>query len=210
MTAPAGPLTPDKSSFSYIMRDGILARLKETQIFGSVVKWSRNKMKGPIQLENIPYFGCYLIEEFLSADGDSNAGAPKFVHLLRLGFSVIIISNDNDVAEWNLDQAHWAIMNYLHRQDWFRFPMPVGIKAVDIEGVEKGVRKHVFGNRASNNETPIAELQMDLTIKYRTYFEPYVPDDFDTMHVTVAPTWPYDPGAYVPPFTIQYDLQENE
>jgi hypothetical protein len=202
-------LTPDINSFSYIVRDGILERLKTFPTFSSVKKWSRNRMKGPIQGGEIPYFGVYFTEETMTPDGDPNAGAPKFTHHLKLTFQVVIQCNDNDVAEQNLDTAHWAIMNYLHRQDWFRFPMPTPITHVDIEGIERGFRKHQFGNAGLNNETPVAELQMDLTLKFRTYFEPYVPDDFNRMHVTVAHPWPYDPGAYDPPFTMVYDLMEN-
>ena len=202
-------LTPATNSYSYIIRDQILERMKTIPTFSSVKKFSRNKMKGPIQNENLPYLGCFLMDETMTPDGDSNAGAPKFIHMLRIGFLVVIQCNDNDLAEQNLDVAHWAIMGYLHRQDWFRFPMPAPYPPIDIEGVEKGSRRHSFGNAGLNNEMPIAELMMDLTLKYRTYFEPYVPDDLKSIHVTVAPTWPYDPKAYVPPFTVEYDLESE-
>jgi hypothetical protein len=201
--------TPETNSFSYIIREGILERLKASPTFSSVAKFSRNRIKGPVQRSYLPYLGCYILEETLTTDGDPNAGAPKFTHHLKLGFSVIIQCLDDEAAERNLDTAHWAIMNYLHRADWHRFPMPPGIKNVDIEGIEKGLRKHIFGNASLNNETPIAELQMDLTFKYRSYFEPYIYDHFDTLGVTVAPHWPYDPGAYVPEFKTEYDLNPD-
>ncbi|HMF27132.1 MAG TPA: hypothetical protein VKE42_00080, partial [Candidatus Cybelea sp.] len=78
-------------------------------------------------------------------------------------------------------------------------------EAIHIEAVTRGSRKYVFGNRLSNVETPVAELQMDLTLVHRTSFPPFIPDTLNRIHVTVAYPWPYDPNVNEP-FTVQYDL----
>jgi hypothetical protein len=96
-------------------------------------------------------------------------------------------------------------MNLLTNPMWHTFPMPSPFPAVEIESVTRGSRRHAFGNSGQNNETPFAELQMDLTIMFRTGFPPVITDTLDTVHVTVAYPWPFDPGAN-DPFTIQYDL----
>jgi hypothetical protein len=201
-------INPAIYSYSFIIRDGILERLKAAPTFSSIKKFAKNRGKGPVQNENLPFLACYFMDEMLGPDGDINAGAPHFMHRLKLGFSVIVQSNDNEVAEKNLDIAHWAIMNYLTRQDWWHFKMPDPWPDVQIEGVERGSRKFVFGNTALNNETPIAELQMDLTLVHRTYFPPEVLDQFLSMHVTVAGEWPYDPNAG-DSFPIVYDIPQD-
>jgi len=42
-----------------------------------------------------------------------------------------------------------------------------------------------------NNETPVAELQYDVTIKYRSEFAPHIEDDLEEIDVTTA----FPPGA---------------
>lgn len=208
---PAVPIVnPAAHSFSYIIRDGILARMKTRPTFQSVKKFARNKMQGQVQKENLPYFGCFLLRDRFGPDGDTNAGAPHFMHRTDIGFSVMISCDDVDVAENNLDLAHWSIMTYLTRQDWWHFKMPEGspFPEVQIESIEGGEWKPNYG-REVNHETPWAEMAMQVYIKYRTIFEPEVLDRFEKMHVTVAPKWPYDPGAYDPPFVAEYDLPQD-
>jgi hypothetical protein len=203
------PLPPLVQSHSWYIREGILERLKTIPIFSTVKTFARNRGKGPIQNELLPFLACYFVDEPFGPDGDINAGEPGFQHRLKLGFSVILQSNNNDGLEQNLDMAHWAIMNYLTRQDWWRFPMPPPYPPTMIEGVERGYRKHVFGNAGLNNETPIGELQMELTFVHRTYFNPLVTDNFLNMHVTVvAGKWPYDPDAG-DSFPIVYNIPQN-
>jgi hypothetical protein len=214
---PVIPFGADKHSYSYIIREGWLSRLALLPDFaGSVKKFGRNRMKGPIQSDQYPYLAVYFCEENMTPDGDSNAGAPKFIHLLKLGFQLLVKCNDEHVAEDNLNQGHWSIMNMLHSQDWFRFKCQpytnengVVKNLVDIEGVERIWHKNNYGNATLTNETPYAELQMEMILKYRSFFSPFVTNLFQTLHVEVAPKWPYDPGAYVPPFITQYTLEEN-
>src|SRR5215831_7581748 len=135
-------LTPDVYSYSFIIRDGILERIKQMPMFQNIAKFGTTKM-GRVQLEDIPFFGCYLISEKLTPDGDANAGEARFVHALKLGFSVIIQNNNEEAAEASLDTAHWALMNYLTHPDWHRFDVP-GFPRIHIESVIEGNRKHVY------------------------------------------------------------------
>jgi hypothetical protein len=198
-------LTPNIYSYSFIIRDGILQRIKQVPTFASVKKFSTTVANRIQPADQIPYFGCYLIDEQLTPDGDANAGEPRFLHTVKIGFSVVIANNDAEAAEASLDSAHWALMNLLTNPAWHRFVVP-GYEPIHIEGITRGSRKHIFGNAANTNETPLAELRMDLTFTHRTSFRPGPFDDLKSMHVTVAYPWPYDPGAYDPPFTVEYQF----
>jgi hypothetical protein len=212
-TPPSSSFTPDLHSYSYIIRDGWLQRIKAVPTFQNIKKFGTTKMNR-IQVDQLPFLGVYFLDEQTRADGDWDAGAPHFVVDLKLGFSVIVESSDETVAENNLDSAFWTLINMLSYQYWFRFPMPPGTvdamgkpcPFIDTEGVTRGQRFHKFGNAGINNETPVAELQFDMTLRYHEYFSPWPFDDLKTMHVTVAHPWPYDPDANVPPFTVQYDI----
>ena len=207
MNAPISTLTPEINSYSYIIRDGILARLKELPTFQNIKKWGTTKMQR-IQTDQIPFFGCYFIRERTSPDGDATAGEPRFIYETRIGYQVIVQSNDEAVAERALDAASVTIENLLRRQDWHRFLTPAAPPddVVEIEGVLGGERKFVFGNSSITNETPVAELQMERTYKFRAGFPPIITDDLARIHVTVEYPWPYDPAAYDPPFEAEYEI----
>jgi len=201
----------DLHSCSFIIRNGILDRLKQVPTFQSVRRWattSAMRIQSQLQADQIPFVGVYLVDETMGPDGDANHAEPRFLHTVRLGFSVVIASPDDAVAETNLDACHWTIMNLLTNERWHKFPA-VGLwnggDPIRIEAVTRGSRKNVFGNRLLNNDTQVAELQMDLTVTHRTYWPPIIPDTLNTIHVTVAYPWPYDPNLHET-FTVQYDL----
>jgi len=201
----------DLNSCSYIIRNGILDRLKQVPTFQSVRRWSTApalRVQSQLQADQIPFCGVYLVEETMGPDGDANHAEPRFLHTVKLGFSVVIAAPDEGVAERNLDSCHWTIMNLLTNERWHKFPADGiwnGGQPIRIEAVTRGARKNVFGNRLINNDTPTAELQMDLTVTHRTSFPPIIPDTLNTIHVTVAYPWPYDPNLHET-FTVQYDL----
>jgi hypothetical protein len=171
-------MTPESNSYTILIRDGLLARVRSLPQFTTIARFGRSRAR-TIQPEHIPYLGIYLIEEQLGQDGVANSGIPHFLHTVRLGFSYIIFNNDPDESEDFLDQGHWALMNgIMQRPRWQIFD-----NDVRIEAITKGSRKHVYGNSGLNNEKPTAEMQMELTICYRSFFEPIIPDSFDVWHV---------------------------
>lgn len=185
---------PDVNSYSILIRDGLLARVQALPFFATVAKFGHSKAK-IIQAEHIPYFGCYLIEENLSPDGDANAAEPRFLHRLNLGFSYIIQNIDPDEAEDTLDAGHWAVMNLLTQPDWHTFRDGNAVVLAQIEAVTGGHRSHEFGSiGSSQNETPIAEMRMELTYTFRTGFPPVIPDILEHVHVETVYPWPKDPN----------------
>jgi hypothetical protein len=124
-------------------------------------------------------------------DGDLNAGNYNFIHTAPIGFSVMVANNDQNAAELQIDQAFWRIMNVLWTDQYIlnvldTYNPHLGFGNPDntrIEGIARGVRRHVFGTAQFNNETPLAELQYDVTVQYRSEWVPVIPDDFTTYHM---------------------------
>lgn len=215
-------MNADLNSPSLIIRDTILERIKVVPTFQSVKLFSTNPMKGPVQPENLPYLGCYLMEEQFTPIGDANHCDPRFTCNLRVGFSIQIRSNDNAIAEKNLDSAHWTIMRLLENQAWWNMGKTDGefmtIKTMTgktikqdlkIEGIIRGNRRFNFGPLGQQQETSWGECFFDLTIVHKIDFQPYVPDFLDLIHVTVAYPWPYDPNRNES-FTVVYDLTSDD
>src|SRR5262249_41727989 len=84
---------------------------------------------------------------------------------------------------------HWSIMKLLHDPAWHTFP-----SGVRMEAVTTGDCDHIPGNVGRNNETPTLEMQMTLTLTYRTRFEPIVSDLFALMHFKTVYPYPEDPN----------------
>jgi hypothetical protein len=112
-----------------------------------------------------------------------------------VGFSVVIQNNDPVESEAKLDQAFWAIMNGLWRDQYIMNVIdtsaPAGVvtlpDGIVIEGIRGGKRKHVWGNAGLNNETPIAELSYEANILYSASFPPIITDDLLRWHQETVP-----------------------
>ena len=115
-------------------------------------------------------------------------GMIRFSHTLRIGFSVMIANNDQVVAERQIDAAWWRIMNRLWPDQRHHEPAELSSNPDNtrIEGITRGLRRHVFGPLALNNETPLAELQYDVSIFFRTGWPPIITDDLDEIDITTG------------------------
>jgi hypothetical protein len=175
----------DTQSYALVIRDAFHDALAGDTFFTS---YTVRKTKMLVaRTEYLPYLGVYIIDETMNPDGDANAGVIRFSHVLRVGFSVMIANNDQVVAEQTIDAAFWRIMNRLWPDagimNVFQSSMPDNTQ---IEGVTHGLRKHVFGNAQLNNETPIAELQYDVSVSFRTFWPPIITDDLETIDITTG------------------------
>lgn len=191
----------DINSYSYIIQRGWLDRMKLVPPFIAAARFAPSRARA-IRPEHIPFVGCYIMHEELGPDGEPGTAEPRFTHKLNLCFSYIIQDNDTDEVEDMLDAGHWAVMHMLHDPQWRIFP-----GGVRVEGVTGGNRSHHFGNLGANqNETPIAEMRMELNFNYHTSFEPIVTDIFKTFHMETSAVPPYPPDAGVPPIVIETEL----
>ena len=177
----------DTQSYSHVIRDVFFGALQADPFFASYT-CRKNKML-VARPEYLPYLGVYIIDETMLPDGDGNAGEVRFIHALRIGFSVLAANNDQDALELQLDAAYWRIMNRLWPDEYIMNLLDTenpntGQSNPDntrIESIERGLRRYVWGNAAFNNETPLGELQYDITCRHRTYWSPVIPDDLLTI-----------------------------
>ena len=185
-------------SYSLVLRDRFFDATLELPFFATGFQTRKNR-QFPIQKEQLPVLGVYLIDENMVPDGDGHAGHIAFIHMVRIGFSVVIANNEPVAAETTLDRAFWALMNGLWRDPYLTsfidtYNPAVGRGTPDnvrFESIERGLRRHQYGAVGQNNETPVAELQYDVTIKYRSEFAPHIEDDLEEIDVTTA----FPPGA---------------
>jgi hypothetical protein len=172
----------DTQSYSLVIRDALFAAVSSDPFFA---KYTCRKTKMlRVQAELLPYLGVYIIDETMLPDGDANAGMIRFNHTLRIGFSVVIANNDQVAAELQIDAAWWEIMNTLWPDQKIMNLITSSLPDnTIIESVPRGTRRHVFGAANLNNETPLAELQYDVSIFFRTGWPPVITDSLLTIDV---------------------------
>lgn len=188
-------VTGSRSSYSFMLRDAVLARIKALNDFAGFTFASTASLA--IQPQSIPYCGVYFLSEMMTPDGDADAGEVRFRTVTKIGISVIIQNNDPASADMKLDQIYQSVMTRLFSDD--RLYNDANVK---VQGFTAGSRLHVFGALNKDNEFPIAELRLEVSCDLGTIvYEPFVPDDLEIIHVTTNES---------PPVEAQYDLDQGE
>jgi len=192
-------------SYAIEVRDGVMKRLKALEWFRPF-EFTTNKSV-QIAPQSIPFCAVYLLDESGQPDGDANAGETRFRVTIRLGFSVIVLNNKPEQAEYQLDAAYQVITGALYNDPTF-----YGNPDAMIQGFTRSQRTHQFGAVGMNNELPVAELRFDLTCDLgAVLYPPVVIDNLETIHVETA----FPPGgtpeeiAAVQQVKVEYDLPQN-
>ncbi|BAR57587.1 hypothetical protein ACVIWV_006189 [Bradyrhizobium diazoefficiens] len=150
-----------------------------------------------VAASDLPLLGVYILRETRGPDGDENAGEIRFIHRLHLGIAGAISNADPGEQLRILEERMAGIDERLLTNPAF---------VCMIEGVTAMDRRSQYAQVA---ETPVAEIQIEMVVTFRTYWEPVVPDDFKTMHVeTRYPTADADP-AEVQQITQEYDIPQD-
>jgi hypothetical protein len=182
----------DTQSYSWVIRNVFFDALATMPFFADYTK--RKQPMLPVQVQLLPYLGVYIIDEIMGPDGTANSGNIRFTHTVRIGFSVIVSHNDPDVGETAIDAAFWAIMNRLWTDEYITNVLDTYNPATQtqspdntrFESINRGVRRHKFGLAGASTETPIAELQYDASVFYRTTWSPIIPDDLNEIDVSTG------------------------
>jgi hypothetical protein len=175
----------DTQSFSLVIRDVFYDALSSDPFFADYTK-RKTKML-PVQPQLLPYLGVYILDETMLPDGDANAGTIRFTHTLRVGFSVMLANNDQVTAERMIDAAFWRIMNRIWPDpDIMNLLVSNNPDNTRVESITRGSRRHVFGATGLNNETPVAELQYDVSIFFRTGWPPIITDTLDEIDISTG------------------------
>lgn len=183
-----------------IVRDALFDRVKAMPFFADFT-FAKNKMMR-VQTQDLPYCGVYLVNELLLPEGDANAGDIRLRDTARYGFSVIVIDNENEGGEETLDQAFAEITTGLLTDTTL-----TGFNNKLLQGITRGERMHIYGSMALDNETPILELQFDMTADLGTaIFKPVITDDFIVLHTDARPI--QNPDA--PIVEMEWNMQTGE
>jgi hypothetical protein len=186
-----GSKITDVQSYAFVIRDVFFDCLTKREPFFANHFARKTKMV-PVQPNQVPYLGVYIVDEIMIPDGDANAGDIRFSHTVRIGFSVMYAINDQDKAEAAIDAAFWKIMNRIWCDQYIMNLLDTynphdGSQNPDdtrIEGLTRGTRRHVFGTNLLNNQTPLAELQYEVSVFFRTGWGPTITDDLLEIDVT--------------------------
>jgi hypothetical protein len=182
-----------------LVRDALLARARTMPNFAGF-KFSTNKAE-QIQPESIPFLGIYFINEDMLADGDANAGEPRFRSMTTYGFSIIVQNNDAAAAESTLDDAWTLLTNGL-----FTDPSLYLNPAAQIQGYTRATRTHQFGSTGADNSIPIAECRFTLTVDLGVNdFPPIVPDVLSKVRLDTRYPGGADPDE-IQQVGAEYDL----
>jgi hypothetical protein len=197
------PTIIEKQSFAVDIRDAMYNVVTVNPYFANYT-FRKTKMR-PVQANLLPFLGVYIVDEQMVPDGDPNIGCIRFNHTSRIGFSVIQANNDSDKLEKGIDAAYLQIMaslwTDLHLMNVLVNNNPEG---VGIESAIRGSRRHIFGNTGLNNETPMAELQYEVSCFCRSEWYPNITDMLNEIDVTVAVN--NADTTQVQPITIKYML----
>ena len=200
-------------SASYIIREMFLRKCTTLSFFQNWY-FRRTRMM-PVQVEQLPMLAIYLIpDEVMTPDGDGNTGDIRFIYNARIGFSAIVVNNDEQQCEATLDAAFWAIMNGLWTDQYLTsiwdtynpHNHTTNIDRVLFESIERGVRRHVYGLTAQNNQTPIGEMQYEATIRHRGDLPPDIEDMLNHIHVQTGFQGSDGTTNSVKQVIVQYDF----
>lgn len=153
------------------IRDAIYALLLPLPGFKTVRKVAQRQ----IQPEETPCLTVYRADEVLMADEDASAGPPHFVHEATYNISVIRGFDDPVVLDGQSDADMDLIQETLLRSATL-----IGM----FEGISSIRRSHAWPQQG---DAYYIELRMEMTVQYRSSWDPIIPDDFLTASVTLAP-----------------------
>lgn len=172
-------------SYGLVIRDGLFDAVSSDPFFANYTCRKTKMLR--VQSDLLPYLGVYILDEAMLPDGDGNAGHIRFSHTLRIGFSAMVANNDQVLAEAMADAAFWKIMNRLWPDQTLMNVLHSSLPDnTMIESIPRGMRRPVFGATALNNETPIAEMQYEVSIFFRTGWPPTITDDLLTIDVVTG------------------------
>jgi hypothetical protein len=185
-------------SLTLQIRDGAYDRIvKAFKPFKSVRKIPMT----PVQPDQVPALGVFFVSEDMGQDGDENAGPPRYISDVVIGISVLDSASKADVLEGSIDKTGSQILATLLRDPTFLDLRDVDTNLPIIESVPRIKRSHSV---QKNGEAYYLELQLQMTFRYRCYFEPLAPNTLNTFHATDTMI-----KAGSPQVVVEYDNLED-
>jgi len=151
----------------------------------------RDNWGWPLASDDLPALAVFMPRETMTPDGSDNSGEPSFVHDCTLGVIISLGFAQPEDLKDDLKIRVAAIYDTLLTTVGFRLPIPGQVPLFESFG--KIEETTVFDQQG---ETFIVEGQLQITIRFRSDWPPVIPDDFETLAVTLKqpgqPT-PVDP-----------------
>ncbi|MGB8964747.1 MAG: hypothetical protein WCB99_03805 [Candidatus Cybelea sp.] len=184
--------TPDKGSYSRQIRNRFLAEALVLPYFASF-KW-RVTSGVPIMPDDLPFLACYLGDENMIPRGERSAGPLEFIVTARLNWSCMIAESDKEEAERRLDGAYVALLEGLLRNpslvnfgDTTDYDTGIATEYnARIDGFQRHDKRIRWGTPFHNNETPVAELQYEMTVSYDRVFSPILLHDLEEINIETS------------------------
>jgi hypothetical protein len=166
----------------------------------------------PVELGwQIPYLGIYHIGEEGTPLGDWDIGAVKFRTNFTMGFQIIVKDNDPATCAATLAKAKAELLNGLLNSNAFTnmLQSKASDAGVTAEGFPRYRVKPPRWGKAGTNETPVGEQQIELQMRYPTFYYPRNFADLNEIHVTTGfpgPGSTPEEQAEIQQVTIVYDF----
>jgi len=148
--------------------------------FGARFKTYRKSPMLQVQPSDLPLLGVYILREQRTPMGNANHAEPKFKHSLTLGFSGAVHADTDDQNKlYQLEETMSELDDILLTNPKF---------VTLVEGFTGMDRQSQY---AKVGETTLFEIRVEMQMEFSGWFDPLVPDDFNTLHVTTE----YPPGV---------------
>lgn len=188
------------STIATYIRNQAYARLTTGAISSNWV----STHKSPIptrQGDQLPALGVYLMGEVLTPDGDANVSVPRFVSDVVLGISVLHLAENPEALDGKLDTLVDLIEDTLLQDISF-----VSLKGEDgkdvIESFPQIQRRYSY---PQNGESYYAEVRLQITVRFRCYFEPKATTPLTEVDVHVSP---FDNTAQSGEYSLAIPLEQ--
>jgi hypothetical protein len=147
---------------------------------------------------DMPALGVFILRERWSPDGDPNVAEPKFVHQLTLGISgSVAVSTDEQNEYLKLRDLMSQVDTLLLSNPSF-VSMTEGVTLVDQTA-----------QYATVGETPLAEFRKDMTVQFRSNWEPAITDDLKVIHIDAQFPDKAHADAGTEQIVREYDIEQN-
>jgi hypothetical protein len=172
--------TPERGSYTNALRNRFLAQVISLPWFTDFMP--RTSRALPIAPQDLPIMGCYLGDEQMIPNGLGNTTNLSFTVNARLAWSVMIAESNKEAAERMLDGAYVAILygiwcsqsitSFLDTTEYVTHEITE--YNARFQSVEQQNKRIEWGSPFLNNETPVAELQFEMRLRYGREFSPEI------------------------------------
>lgn len=158
------------------IRDAIFTRLSRLAGY----KKFRKTPVPQLQRNQLPALSVYTpTEDWSPPEEIAFQGEPRFINHATISISVMRGFDDPVVLEGLIDADMDAIENTLLTDATF-----IGGEDQLIEGIVRIQRRRAY---PLDGEAYFAELRLDITFQFQTFWPPVVPDAFTSVKVSIEP-----------------------